>query len=543
MTNCRGCGSLVEATEGQISQAVDEVLESTRTDTRQLGRVCPLCGHPTTVPVTQSRFVLFALLVAVVLATSALTLAHFWRRDTERQQAAQQALEQLRSNDAVTGYLGTPVTIQGISGQVKSDETGWQEVRLSMAVRGPRSEGLAEVVGGRSKGRWTFTALDLYLPKEEKRIDLIVGRVVELDRNAFVEAHTQAAAIPEIIQTVVPAARRSGAYPCVWSESARGRGPRIGECRFSVLTAMLRSDALDRFEVDLRSGKFVLRQTDLLLKDGPFTVPLTRTYSSDFWMGGVNAFGKNSTHDFDACPVGSRSPYTYLMIALPDADFLHFRRISKGTGYADAVYQHDETSSAFYKATTRWDGNGWETRLDDGSRIHFPESYHAKSIAQAAATEVTDAEGNTLRLVRDGQRNLREIVTPGGRRITFTHDPQTRVVRALDDDGHSVEYAYNADGMLLSVRHSDGRARHYTYDGELMTAVRDERDRILVRNAYRAGQVVRQEYGNGESYEIRYRMAANERYADQATVVLPGGATRSILTGDSVAESFKGANR
>jgi YD repeat-containing protein len=543
MSSCRGCGSLLDLTPKQVSQAVDDLLESTRTDTAALGRVCPLCGHRTTEPVSHRKSVQFALLVALLVVAGVLVAAYYWNRDTERQQAARQALLQIQSNDDVTRYLGTPVTLQGVTGQVKRDETGWQEVRLSMAIRGPRSEGLAEVVGGRGNERWKFTSLDVFLPKEEKRIDLVAGRVVELDRNAFVEAHTQVAAVAEIVQTSVPPARRSAEYPCVWTPATPGSAPRVGTCGPALPITALKAAPVDRFEVDLRFGKLVLRQTDLLLKDGDLRVPLTRTYTSDFWMGGVNAFGRNSTHDFDIAPVGGRNPYSWMMIVLPDGDFLHCARISKGTGYADAVYQHDETSSSFYKAVTRWDGKGWETRLDDGSRMHFPESYNARSIAQGAPTEMTDADGNTLQLVRDLQRSLREIVTPSGRRITLSLDGRGRVERARDDQGDSVEYRYNADGMLATVRHADGQARHYTYDDDLLTAVRDENDRPLVRNWYRSGRVVRQDYGNGESYEMRYRMAANGEYAEEATVVLAGGVTRSIPTGDSVPENVKHSRR
>jgi len=99
---------------------------------------------------------------------------------------------------------------------------------------------------------------------------------------------------------------------------------------------------------------------------------LTRTYTSQFWMSRDNAFGGNSTHDFDIAPVGGRNPYSFLHVVLPDGDFLYCPRISKGTGYADAVYRHSETASRFYKAVIRWDGLGWDTRLDDGARIHFP---------------------------------------------------------------------------------------------------------------------------------------------------------------------------
>src|SRR5262249_54805867 len=160
----------------------------------------------------------------------------------------------------------------------------------------------------------------------------------------------------------------------------------------------------------------------------------------------------------------SRNPYLYLLIALADGDFLYFPRISKGSGYADAVYQHSEMASPFYKAFIRWDGTGWETTLADASTIHFPESYNAKNMAQGAPAEMPPSSGDRPRLIRDPQRTLREIRGPGGPRITFAHDELARIVRMEDDQGHYVNYRYNPAGMLAEVIHGDGRARRYTYE-------------------------------------------------------------------------------
>src|SRR5207245_9952405 len=115
-----------------------------------------------------------------------------------------------------------------------------------------------------------------------------------------------------------------------------------------------------------------------------FEVPLTRSYDSSDWVHSnpVHAFGKNSNHPYDIVPVGTRNPYTYQMILLEDGDFLYFDRISKGTGYADAVYQHTETYTRFYNATQTWNGNGWTMKLADGWEIRFPEAYSAKNAAK-----------------------------------------------------------------------------------------------------------------------------------------------------------------
>jgi YD repeat-containing protein len=542
--NCRGCGSLLDRGHARVGGAVDGLRESTRpADATRLGRECPLCGQQTAPPVFHRKSVQFALLVALLGVASLLVLFHYLRGDTERQQAAQQALQQLEASPEVTRHLGSPIAVAGeLAGQVKEDETGWQEVRLTIPVRGPRAEGTVQVVGGRTMGAWRFTTLDVVIASERKRVDLVAGRIVELDREAYVEVHTQAAASPEYIQASVPPPRWSGEFPCVWAV-ADGTAPQLGECAPSVPIAALRSGPVDRFEVDLRFGKFVLRQTDLLLEDGELRVPLTRTYASyHLWTPGspLNAFGVNSLHDFDIAPMGSRNPYTDLSIVLPDGDFLYHRRISRGGGYADAVYQHSETSTSFYKATTRWDGTGWETRLSDGSLIHFPESYGAKNHAQGAPVAMVDASGNRIELLRDRQRNLLAVRTPGGRRLAFDYDGRGCVVRAGDDGGRSVRYRYSPDGMLTDVEHPGGRARRYAYAGKLLTEVRDERGRVLVRNWYdEAGRVVRQVHAGGETYLFRYRMGANRYYVEEATVVLPGGTSRSVPTADSVTQLVK----
>jgi len=48
-----------------------------------------------------------------------------------------------------------------------------------------------------------------------------------------------------------------------------------------------------------------------------------------------------------------------MLLALEDSDFLYFDRISAGTGYQDAIYQHTETATISIKPKS----NG--TAMDD----------------------------------------------------------------------------------------------------------------------------------------------------------------------------------
>jgi hypothetical protein len=544
--SCRGCGSVLEADPGEARRAVEELLDSTSTDNTALGRTCPLCGHATSEPVSHRKSVQFGLLVTLLLVAALLVVAFHTSRDTERRQTVHEALLQLQANPDVARYLGTPLTIRGdVVGQVKEDETGWREVRLVIPVRGSKSDGMVQVVGGHDAGPWKFTTLDVAIAQARKRVDLISGRVVDYDREGDVDAHTQAAVAAAYLRIDVPPPTRGPEFPCISTRPQPGSTPRTGTCAPRLPVTALGSGAVDEFLLDLRYGKFILRQTDLSISDGELEVPFTRTYTSEFWAhySHSNAFGVHSTHDFDIAPVGSRNPYTYLMIVLPDGDFLHFPRISRGSGYADAVYQHSETSSPFYAAILRWTGEGWSTKLHDGSSIHFPESYNARNMAQGAPDEIVDASGNKLRLLRDRQRNLQMVETPHRQHITLGLDDQGRVVRAEGGERQHVEYRYGASGALTDVSYADGRARHYTYDGVLLTTVRDETGRVLIDNAYSQGKVVRQTYASGDTRRIRYDVAPNGGYARSATIETSDGISHVIRTEDFVPQWIRSFQR
>ncbi len=327
-----------------------------------------------------------------------------------------------------------------------------------------------------------------------------------------------------------------GTHPCLFaSVSADVAIPSIGRCA----TPTTHGEAVDRFEVDLRYGTFVLRQTDLQLND-VFSVPLTRTYNSDDWLplNKVHAFGRNTNHPYDIAPLGTRNPYTHMMLALEDGDMLYFPRVSEGSGYSDAIFQHVETSTQFYKSTINWNGNGWTLRLTNGSEILFPESYSANNLAQGAATEIRNASGDVLELKRDWRRNLQEILTPHGHWIRFAYDNQSRITRVADDQGNSIRYAYNTDGdgMLQYAISSSGKERHYVYRKWLMMAILDGQGNTLVRNIYKSGVLVGQVYGNGDTYEYRYVLNSKRTYADKVIITFPDHHEQEIEVGDSVSE-------
>jgi YD repeat-containing protein len=284
-----------------------------------------------------------------------------------------------------------------------------------------------------------------------------------------------------------------------------------------------------------------MRQTDLSIAEAGYEIPLTRTYAANerTSRNPSHAFGMNANHPFDIAPIGTRNPYTYQLIVLEDGDFLYFPRVSKGTSFANAIYRQSEIGNSFYAAVQRWDGNGWKTELRDGSTLHFPESYNAGSLARGAATEMTDAAGRKIELIRDRKRNLQEIRGPSGASIKLVYDDQDRIVGASDGHGQWTKYTYNSLGFLRDVVRSDGTGRNYFYEDGLLTIVRDQQNRLLVQNSYQGNWLSQQKFGNGETFQYEYDLSSNKKYAKRVAVKLSNGSVKIIEIGDCVSEVYK----
>jgi YD repeat-containing protein len=280
-------------------------------------------------------------------------------------------------------------------------------------------------------------------------------------------------------------------------------------------------------DVDLHTGRLILRQTDLFVPD-VMPLALTRTYIT--WDYHARAFGVGGNHPYDICPTGTRRPYTYMDLNLEDFYQVHMPRISEGTSYEDAVFRHSETSSEFYGAQVAWNGNGWTMTFRDGRKIYFPEAYNARTYAQGAATEMVDAEGHRVQLKRSPVRNLEELISPGGHKIEFEYDSHDRIVNAEDDAGNVRKYSYAENGHVETV--SDASRVLYRfeyaplmrdrgYDPWLVTRILDGNSKVLAEITYHWGRVIEQKLGHGQVF--RYEYILNGTDVLQCTVTLPSG--------------------
>jgi YD repeat-containing protein len=288
---------------------------------------------------------------------------------------------------------------------------------------------------------------------------------------------------------------------------------------------------INEFQVDLHTGMFVLRQTDLFISDS-MPLSLTRTYRGWDFDKRVNEFGAATNHPYDVCPTGTRFPYTYMDLNLEDGRQIHFRRVSKGTGFADAVFRHEQTSSEFYGAQIAWNGNGWTLSFHDGRQFLFPDAYHGKNFAQGAPYEMQAIGRRRILLKRDEKRNLQQLMSPSGYTITLKYDGSDRIIEARDYEGHVRKYSYDANGYLETAAdesHLLYRFRytlcHFVgYDWYLMTAIVDGKGTVLLQNIYKdsdGGSVSEQRLANGEVYRYQYTSVRNA--VTQTIVEGPGG--------------------
>jgi hypothetical protein len=102
-------------------------------------------------------------------------------------------------------------------------------------------------------------------------------------------------------------------------------------------------DDEDGDPVDLSTGLFVLEKTDLVLPD-IIPIALTRTYRPG--DAASRPFGIGSSHPYELF-LWSNNNYQEADLILPDGGRIHYVRVSSGTGFTDAVYEHTTTPSAF----------------------------------------------------------------------------------------------------------------------------------------------------------------------------------------------------
>lgn len=286
-------------------------------------------------------------------------------------------------------------------------------------------------------------------------------------------------------------------------------------------------DDKDGEPVDLGTGLFVYNHTDLAVND---LIPITlrRTYRPE--DSASRAFGIGSSHPYEMF-LWSVNNYQELDLILPDGGRVHYVRVSPGTSFTDAVYEHTETPSKFYKSRITWAGSStWELRLKDGTVYVFPEYQPLQAIR--------DRYGNQLTIARTAG-NITQITSPYGRWIKFTYDTSNRITQAKDNAGRTVGYQYDTGGRLWKVTDPNGGITEFTYDSaDRMLAIEDARGIVYLTNEYNsAGRVTKQTQADTSTFLFSYTLDSNGNVTQTDVTDPRGYVSRVTFNGDGFTTS------
>jgi RHS repeat-associated protein len=250
--------------------------------------------------------------------------------------------------------------------------------------------------------------------------------------------------------------------------------------------------------VDLQTGLFVYRKTDLFLPDSALPIALQRTYRPNDTNS--YAFGVGTTLKYDM-RLWSVTNYTAADLVLPDGARVHYVRTSPGSSWEGAVYEAQNAPGEFYGSKFVFNGAvpGWDLTLRDGTMYRFGDN--------APLQAIIDRYGNTLTLTRSaGQNgNITRITAPNGRWVRLTYDTGNRATQATDNSGRRASYSYDASGRLATVTDPVGNQTSYRYDANgNMTTIHDARGHDYVTNTYSDGRVVQQTMADGATYQFDY---------------------------------------
>jgi RHS repeat-associated protein len=262
--------------------------------------------------------------------------------------------------------------------------------------------------------------------------------------------------------------------------------------------------------VDLSTGLFVLEATDIVIAD---VVPLvlTRTYRPGDARS--RAFGIGASHPYDVFLVGDTFPYTFQDLILADGARIHFNRISPGTEWTQAVYEHTESSTVWYKAQISWNGDGWNLTRPDGTLWVFQEGFGATRPQETAILSMRDKFGNVVAITRDSNANVTRVESPSGRFITFIYDSTFRITQVQDNIGRSITYEYDGGGRLWKVHDAEQGLSEYTYDSlHRMLTAKNARGIVYLTNIYDSNdRVTSQTIAGRGTFTFAYTLDASGR--------------------------------
>jgi YD repeat-containing protein len=383
-----------------------------------------------------------------------------------------------------------------------------------LVLKLPRSEDPSSVLARELYGSFSADLMSDYFDG--------LGSLAVVDN--FVSAHW----LPSLPATIIDSKKNfdektvDGSYPCLLIQRNRDSGSQAPLFKSSItkcLPQLLINREVDEVEIDFRTGRLMTKETDLFIGS---TTPLAATRCYQPWDRIVRTFGYNTSFAWDMYPSGSRDPYSAVGINLCGGHRIEFERISEGSSYLNALFEHRQTATPFLRARFGWAGSGWDLDLTDGTHMFFPESYNGKRSVDGAAVKFKTAKGESISIERDHSRNLIGLIRTQSEFLKFDYDSRNRMVRARDHRNRLVTYNYDLAGRLVQVNAAKS-SRRYSYEGTNLLSVH-ENGEPLFQIRYTRGRIAEISIYRTDTYKFRYDYEPRDNYTVSRTyVTAPNG--------------------
>jgi YD repeat-containing protein len=259
------------------------------------------------------------------------------------------------------------------------------------------------------------------------------------------------------------------------------------------------------FHVNLASGILVDRHTDLNIPDA---IPIHFQRVTRDGLGGSHSFGISGTDNYDDFLYSNDNIRDYISHADGSRDelvrvpiWMPFQSFAKyvDTGYSGRYYEmHWRTTPFGHYDLKRYDGE---------VRTFLPCSGPELLCYMIG---IRNAQGQEIKFDRDAARKLTQLTSPNGSWLRFSYGPGNHIDEINDSRGRTVRYGYDGSNRLTAVTYPTGEVYHYEYDSTqhlLAFSVSPDaksEPRVMLRNEYENGRVVKQTLADGSAYTYKY---------------------------------------